>query len=109
MTKDDSEDLKAPAGGFKMRRVHPGLTLAETIREHGLTAHALALKLRVPANRITGIVNGRRGITADTALRLARYFGTTAAFWMNLQSSYDLYVAERDLGEKIAAEVEKAA
>jgi antitoxin HigA-1 len=109
MTKDDSEDLKAPAGGFKMRRVHPGLTLAETIREHGLTAHALALKLRVPANRISGIVNGRRGITADTALRLARYFGTTAAFWMNLQSSYDLYVAERDLGEKIAAEVEKAA
>lgn len=109
MTKNDSEGLKAPAGGFKMRRVHPGLTLAETIREHGLTAHALALKLRVPANRITGIVNGRRGITADTALRLARYFGTTAAFWMNLQSSYDLYVAERDLGEKIAAEVEKAA
>src|SRR6476646_8350801 len=109
MTKDDSEDLKAPAGGFKMRRVHPGLTLAETIRERGLTAHALALKLRVPANRISGIVNGRRGITADTALRLARYFGTTAAFWMNLQSSYDLYVAERDLGEKIAAEVEKAA
>ena len=54
-------------------------------------------------------MNGRRGITADTALRLARYFGTTAAFWMNLQSSYDLYVAERDLGEKIAAEVEKAA
>jgi len=109
MTKDDSEDLKAPAGGFKLRRVHPGLTLAETIREHGLTAHALALKLRVPANRISGIVNGRRGITADTALRLARYFGTTATFWMNLQSSYDLYVAERDLGEKIAAEVEKAA
>lgn len=109
MAVNDQVDLKAPAGGFKMRRVHPGLTLAETIREHGLTAHSLALKLRVPANRISGIVNGRRGITADTALRLAQCFGTTAAFWMNLQSSYDLYVAERDLGEKIAAEVEKAA
>lgn len=74
-----------------------------------MTAHALALKLQVPANRISSIVGGTRGISAETALRLGRYFGTGAAFWMNLQSHYDLAVAERELGDKIASEVEKAA
>jgi addiction module HigA family antidote len=74
-----------------------------------MTAHALALKLQVPANRISAIVAGTRGISAETALRLGRYFGTGAAFWMNLQSHYDLAVAEKELGDKIAAEVEQAA
>jgi addiction module HigA family antidote len=74
-----------------------------------MTAHALALKLQVPANRISAIVAGTRGISAETALRLGRYFGTGVAFWMNLQSHYDLAVAENELGDRIASEVEKAA
>jgi addiction module HigA family antidote len=75
------------------------------MKEAGLTANALALGLRVPANRITGILNGERGITADTALRLARYFDTSAQMWMNLQATYDLDVAEDDLGRRIGKEV----
>jgi len=74
-----------------------------------MTAHALALKLQVPADRISAIVAGTRGISAETALRLGRYFGTGAAVWMNLQSHYDLAVAENDLGDRIASKVEKAA
>jgi len=80
---------------------HPG----ETIREDyliplGMSVNKLALELRVPATRMTEIVNGRRGITADTALRLARYFNTTAKFWLNLKTSYDLAKAsERSLSE----------
>ena len=73
-----------------------------------MSAHALALKLRVPANRITEIIQARRGISAETALRLGRFFGTGPAFWVNLQSQYDLAVAQRDLGDVIAREVEAA-
>ena len=69
----------------------------------------LALALRVPSGRITSILNGRRAISADTALRLARHLGTTAQFWLNLQTRYDLTVAERDHGARIAAEVARAA
>lgn len=71
----------------------------------GMSAHALALELRVPAPRINDIVRERRAITPDTALRLARYFGTTPQFWMNLQISYDLKFAEIKNGPKIATEV----
>ena len=67
------------------------------------------MKLRVPANRISEIIAGKRGISAETALRLGRYFRTGAAFWINLQSQYDLASAERELGARIAAEVEEAA
>lgn len=74
-----------------------------------MTPHALALKLPVPANRISAIVAGTPGISAETALRLGRYFGTGAAFWMNLRSHYDLAVAEKVLGERIVSEVERAA
>ncbi len=105
---DGAAAFEAPAGGFKLRPVHPGRTIAAEIAARNITAHALALKLRVPANRITEIINGKRGISAETALRLGRYFGTGAAFWMALQSRYDLAVAERDLGEKVALEVEAA-
>jgi addiction module HigA family antidote len=63
----------------------------------------------VPANRISEIVGGKRGISAETALRLGRYFGTGATFWVNLQSHYDLALAQQQLGDKIAAEVERAA
>ena len=70
---------------------HPGETLREDyLKPLGMSVNKLALELRVPATRMTEIVNGRRGITADTALRLARYFNTTAKFWLNLQASYDL-------------------
>jgi addiction module HigA family antidote len=85
--------------------IHPGEILAGEIEELGISASALARALDVPANRITGLVNGKRAITADTALRLARYFGTSARFWMNLQQSYDLALAERDLGPAIAKAV----
>jgi len=104
-----SDIFPAPTGGFRFAPVRPGRTLAAEIAARGMTAHALALKLRVPANRIGEIIAGKRGITAETALRLGRYFGTGAAFWLNLQGSYDLAVAERDLGARIKAEVEEAA
>ena len=99
----------APADGFAMAPVHPGEVLQEEIAARGLTAHALGLKLRAPANRLTEIIAGKRGVSPDTALRLSRYLGPGAAFWLNLQSQYDLAMAEKRLGAKIRAEVEAAA
>jgi len=90
----------------KMRPIHPGEVLREEfLVPLGMSAHALALELRVPAPRINDIVRERRAITPDTALRLSRYFGTTPQFWMNLQTSYDLKTAEIKIGSKITAEV----
>ena len=86
--------------------VHPGRILAGELDELGLSANAMALALRIPANRLTEIINGKRGISADTAMRLARYFGTSAQMWMNLQSHYELEVAENDLAARIAREVQ---
>ncbi len=94
--------------GVALPPVHPGQTLADEIAARGLTANALALKLRVPANRLTDIVRGRRSISAETALRLGRYFGTSAQFWMNLQANYDLAVAREAFGAAIEREVEAA-
>jgi antitoxin HigA-1 len=89
-----------------MRPIHPGEVLREEFMEPlGLSANALAIALRVPAPRINDIVRERRGITPDTALRLARYFGTTPQFWLNLQVSYDLKITQRDVGSRIAQEV----
>jgi addiction module HigA family antidote len=102
------EIFESPPGGFALAPVHPGRTLAGEIAARGLTAHALAMKLRVPANRITEIIAGKRGVSAETALRLGRYFGTGAAFWASLQSQYDLAIAEQQLGKRIASEVEAA-
>ena len=86
--------------------ITPGEFLVEEFLEPlGLSANALALMLRVPANRIQSIVNGRRGITADTALRLSQYFGTTPEFWMNLQAAYELDKAKRETLARIRAEV----
>jgi addiction module HigA family antidote len=107
MSKKD-EVFEAPPDGFAIAPVHPGEVLAEEIAARGLTAHALGLKLRVPANRITEIVNGKRGVSPGAALRLARALGPGAAFWMNLQTQYDLAMAEKRLGAKIRAEVEAA-
>jgi addiction module HigA family antidote len=94
--------------GVALPPSHPGETLADELAARGLTANALALKLRVPANRITDIVRGRRAVTAETALRLGRYFGTGAKLWVDLQASYDLAVAERDLGATIEREIDPA-
>lgn len=89
-----------------MRPVHPGEILREEfLVPLKLSAHKLALELKVPAPRINEIVRERRAVSPDTALRLARYFGTTAQFWLNLQSVYDLKIAQRESGEKIAREV----
>jgi addiction module HigA family antidote len=85
---------------------HPGeILLEEFMRPLGLSGNALALALRVPANRITAIVNGERAISADTALRLARYFGTSPEFWLNIQAGHDLSLARAENGKQIEAEV----
>lgn len=94
--------------GRKTKRlapIHPGQVLQDILAEAALTVNALALSLRVPANRIGAIIKGQRGITADTALRLARYFGTSAQMWINLQARYDLEMAEDSLKEQIEREV----
>ena len=85
--------------------IHPGEVLQDVLNEAGLTINALALALRVPANRIGAIVKGQRSITADTALRLGRYFGTSAQLWMNLQAKYDLAIAADTLSRQIEREV----
>ncbi len=89
--------------------VHPGRILAKELRARDLSANALALALRVPSGRITGILNQKRGISAETALRLGRYFGNGPQFWMNLQSRYELAVAQRETGGRVKAEVTRAA
>ena len=81
--------------------IHPGEHLAEELKELGTSAAELARKLVVPTNRITGILNGQRAITGDTALRLAHFFGTSAEFWLNLQGLYELRIAERKGGKSI--------
>ena len=86
--------------------IHPGEILREEfLSPLGMSAHELAMALRVPATRINDIVNEKRGITADTALRLSRYFGTTSKFWMNLQASWELEVAEDRLGRVVRRDV----
>ena len=89
----------------RMPPVHPGEILREELAELGLSANAFARSLGVPTNRITAILNGTRGISADSALRLARYFGTSPELWMNLQRSYDLKIAEKRAGKTIRAAV----
>ena len=93
----------------KMKPIHPGRILRREMEARGLSANKLALALRVPSGRITQILNGKRGISAESALRFSRYFSNSARFWMNLQTRYELATAERDIGKKIVAEVEKAA
>jgi addiction module HigA family antidote len=83
--------------------IHPGEILAEELEELGVTPTELSRQINVPPNRITLIVKGQRGITGDTALRLGRWFGTSAQFWLNLQSAYDIRLAEARSGPEIAA------
>jgi len=83
--------------------IHPGETLREDfLKPLGLTANRLAIALQVPVTRVNDIVRGKRAITADTALRLGVYFGTTPQFWMNLQANYDLELVEDERGVEIA-------
>jgi addiction module HigA family antidote len=89
----------------KLPAIHPGEHLRDELEELGLSARAFAKLLDIPINRVTQILNGQRGVSADTALRLARYFGTSAEFWMNLQHTYELRLAEQEAGREIAARV----
>ena len=89
-----------------MRPVHPGEILGEELQELGLSANSLANALGVPTNRITAILNGQRGITADTALRLSRYFGTSPQLWLSLQQAFELRKVEVNSGDDIADRVE---
>jgi len=83
--------------------IHPGEHLAEELEALNMSAAALARQLKVPTNRITEIINGQRAVTGDTALRLAHFFHTSAEFWLNLQSLYDLRLAEKKAGKSIKA------
>ena len=87
---------------------HPGRLLKRELAARVSSANRLALDLGVPSGRVTDILNGRRSITADTALRLGRYFGNGAQFWLDLQSQYDIAVAQRERGEEIARRVRPA-
>jgi antitoxin HigA-1 len=89
----------------KLPPIHPGELLYDELEEIGTSLNELARALRVPMNRISAVVNGKRSITADTAMRLARYFGTSPQYWLNLQSAYDLEVAAIKIGSKIDREV----
>jgi len=92
-----------------MKPIHPGRILKRELEARGISANKLALSLRVPSGRITQIINAKRGISAETALRLSRYFGNSARFWMNLQTRYDLARTELEIGSRVNAEVEHAA
>jgi antitoxin HigA-1 len=103
----DSVDFSDIDTGERMPEIHPGEVLrGEFLEPLGMSVNALALALRVPAPRINDIVRGKRAISADTALRLERYFGASAQFWLNLQIAYDLRVATAAAGEQIVREIE---
>lgn len=87
---------------------HPGRLLKRELAARGLSANRLALDLGVPSGRVTDILNGRRAISADTAVRLGRYFGNGAQFWLDLQGQYEIAVVERDKGAEIARRVRPA-
>ncbi len=88
---------------------HPGRLLKREVESRGLSANRLALDLGVPSGRITDILNGRRAISADTAVRLGRYFGNSAQFWLDLQGQFEIATVEREKGEEIARRVTPAA
>ena len=88
--------------------VHPGRIVRRELAARGLSANRLALELKVPSGRITDILAGKRGTSPETALRLARFIGNSARFWLNLQTAYELALAEREIGETIAQEVRPA-
>ena len=88
-----------------MFEIHPGTMLREELDARGMTGNALALALRINSGRVSEILNGKRAISADTALRLGQFFGNDPQFWLGLQSTYDLAVAARQNGDRIKTEV----
>lgn len=105
-----TQRTQKPASGWILQRIttHPGEMLREEfLIPLGISQNALALKIRVPATRIGEIVRGKRAITPDTALRLARYFGNSPEFWLNLQQMHDLSKARLELGKTIERDVER--
>lgn len=92
-----------------MKPIHPGRILKREMMARNLSANKLALQLRVPPGRVTQILIGKRGISAETALRLSRYFGNSAQFWMNLQTRYELNATELEIGSRIDLEVQQTA
>jgi addiction module HigA family antidote len=103
-----SKSRTTTKGEAKLPPIHPGKILLEDMRDEGISINGLAQSIRVPANRMSLIVNGKRGVTADTAARLGRYFGTSAQYWLNIQNRFDLdsidqAVIERDVLPKQAA------
>jgi addiction module HigA family antidote len=101
MAKTGTQEYPHGFGHF-LPPVHPGSVLAGELKKRGLSSDELALALRVPTDRITDIVRGRRGLSAETALRLGRYFGTGAQIWANLQVQCDLATAARELDQMFA-------
>jgi addiction module HigA family antidote len=94
--------------GVPLPPIHPGRTVADELATRGISAHAAALKMRIPPGRLSEIINGKRGISAVTALRLGRFFGTGPVIWMNLQSAYALALAAQQVGEQVEREVAAA-
>jgi antitoxin HigA-1 len=102
MSRSSTTTKTAPRKAAKLPPIHPGRILHEDMKDEAVSINALAQAIRVPANRVSLIVNGKRSITADTALRLARFFGTSPRYWLNIQNGYDLACADQ---EKIEREV----
>ena len=92
-----------------MIRFHPGCVLRRELTARQLSANRLALELKLPSGRITDILNGKRGISPDTALRLGRFFSVSARFWLNLQTAYELAIAEREIGAFVREDIKPAA
>ncbi len=88
--------------------IHPGRILRRELEARKLSAYRLSIELKLPSGRLTDILGGKRGVSADTALRLGQYFGNSARFWLNLQTAYELAVAERDIGARIREEIKPA-
>jgi addiction module HigA family antidote len=103
-----SKSSTTTKGEVAIPAVHPGRLLRRELQARGLSANRVALDLGVPSGRITDILNGRRAITADTAVRLARYFGNSAQFWLDLQSQYEIAVVEKERGPEISQRVRPA-
>ena len=102
-------DFSAVATGESLPILHPGRHLQDYLEGAGISQYRLAKAIHVPPRRINEIVQGKRGISADTALRLARFFRTTPEFWMNLQSAYELACASEALGDRLQTEIEPVA
>jgi len=105
----DRANLSAVTAGETLPPVHPGVHLLDYIGGAGVSQYRLAKAIHVPPRRINEIVHGKRAITADTALRLGRFFGTSPQFWMNLQSAYDLATTEAAIGAELARKIEPVA